>query len=68
VEDAQHHEPIAVVAILEDVRGAQNFQDELPVLLSGGERAAKLGKSRENLRFGDDLFSNDRRKLWGLVV
>jgi len=63
MEDTQHHEPIAVVAILEDVRGAQHFEHDLPVLLASRERPAKFRMSRENLRSGDDLLSNDRGKL-----
>ena len=68
VEDTQHHESIAVVAILKNVCGAQDFQDQLPVLLASRERPAKLRMSRENLRSGDDLASNDLGKLGRLVV
>ena len=68
VEHTQHHEPIAVVAILKNVRRPEDFEDELPVLFAGRERAAKLGMSRENLRSDDDLLSDDGRKLWRFVV
>jgi hypothetical protein len=66
VEDAQHHEPL--LAILENVRGAQDFQDELPILLTSGERPANPRMSRENLRSGNDLFSNHCGKLGRLIV
>ena len=63
MEDTQDHEPTAVVAILEDVRGAQHFQNQLPVLFTSRQWPAKFRMSRENLRSGDDLLSNDRGKL-----
>jgi hypothetical protein len=68
VEDTQHHEPIAVEAILKDVRRAQNVERDLPVLLTSRDRPAKFRMSRENLRSGDDLFRDDRRKLRRLGV
>src|SRR5262249_19633127 len=68
VEDTQHHDPMAVVAILEHVRGAEHFQDELPVLPGSRERPDKFRRSRENLRSGNDLLRNDGGKLWRLLM
>src|SRR6266576_5862794 len=68
VQDTQDHQPTAVVAILENVRGAQHFQDQLPVLFASRQWAAKFRMSRENLRSRDDLASNEGRKLGRLVV
>ena len=42
VEDAKQNETVAIVAVLEDVRRADHFQDELPVLFTSRERPAKL--------------------------
>lgn len=68
VEDTEHHEPIAVEAILEDIRGAQHFEHDLPVLLTSRERPTKFRMSREHLRSGDDLVRNDCGKLGRLLV
>jgi hypothetical protein len=42
MEDAQHHEPIAIVAILEDVRSTQHLHHDLPVLFTRRERPTEL--------------------------
>jgi hypothetical protein len=68
VEDTQHHEPIAVVPILEHVRGVEHFQNELSIFLTTRERPAKLRMSGKNLRFGDDLLSHDPGELGSLLV
>src|SRR6476660_4776276 len=68
VEHAKQNDPVAIVTVLEDVRRAGHFQDELPVLFTSRERPAKPRMAAQNLRFGDDLFSDDRRQLRRLFV
>src|SRR5437773_1871486 len=68
MKDAQHDDPLAVVAILEHVRAAEHVHHNLPVLLTTRERPTQFRMSRQELRPGDDLSSDDRRKFWRLTL
>src|SRR5207244_10477686 len=59
---------LAVVAILEHVRAAEHVHHNLPVLLTTRERPAQFRMSIQELRPGDDLMSDDRRKFWRLTL
>jgi hypothetical protein len=44
VENAQQHQPFAIVAILKDIARVENLQHDLPVFLATRERSAKPRK------------------------
>lgn len=68
MEDAQHYDPVAVVAILEHVGSAEHLHHDLPVLFARGDGATEFRMPGEQLRSGDDFVRDDCRKLWGLVL
>ncbi len=68
MEHAEDHHPVAVVPILEDIRGAQHLQDDLSVFFARRDRPPQLRMPSEELYPRDDFLGHDRRKLGGLFV
>ena len=68
VEDAQHHDPVAVVAILEHVGSAEHLHHDLPVLLTRRDGATEFRVPGEQLRSADNFVCDDCRNLGGLIL
>ena len=68
MEDAQHHDSVAVVAILKRVGSGEHLHHDLPVLFTGRDGPAEFRVPGEQLRSGDDFLCDDCRKLGGLVL
>ena len=63
MDDAQHHDPLAVVAILEHVGSAEHLHHDLPVLFTRRDGPSEFRMAREQLRSGDDFLCDECRKL-----
>ena len=68
MEDAQHHDPVAVIAILEHLGSTEHLHHDLPVLLARRDGATELRMAGEQLRSGDDFLCDDCRKRGGLLL
>ena len=65
---SQDHETVSIVSILENVSATQYLQDNLPVLLTPGNRPTELGVSGEKVRPRDDRLGDNRSQFRGLAV
>jgi len=68
MEDAQHHHPATVIAILEHVGSAEHLHHDLSVLFTRRDGTTEFRMPGQQLRSGNDFVCDDCRKLWGLVV
>lgn len=68
VEDAQHHQAIAIDPILEDVGRVEYLQDELAILHAPGNRTPQPRESRQHLCLGGNLLGHSGGEIGILLV